>query len=129
MARKGGRVDAGWFLIALAADEDFDNRIVRGVLRDEPYADILRVQDVGLSGAGDPDVLEWAAMEGRVLFSHDANTMTFYAYQRTIKGHYMPGLWVVPRDLPLGRVIHDVLLIATFSNKGEYEGQVRYLPL
>ena len=126
---KAQRTDAGRFLIPLAADEDFDNRIVRGVLRDEPDIDMVRVQDVGLSGADDPDVLEWAAMEGRVLFSHDANTMTDHANQRLVKGYPMPGLWIVRRNLPLGDVIADVCIIATLSEEGEYEGQVRYLPL
>ena len=49
------------------ADEDFDNDIVRGMLRRLPNLDIVRAQDVGLSGALDPRVLEWAAQEGRVL--------------------------------------------------------------
>jgi hypothetical protein len=40
-------------------DEDFDNDILRGVLRRRPTVDIVRVQDVGLSGAADPAVLEW----------------------------------------------------------------------
>jgi predicted nuclease of predicted toxin-antitoxin system len=55
----------------LAADENFNNDIGRGLLRRRPDLDILRVQEVGLSGADDPTVLEWAAREGRVLFSHD----------------------------------------------------------
>lgn len=99
------------------------------MLREEPELDVIRVQDAGLSGHDDPDVLQWATSEGRVLFSHDANTMTHHAYQRILKGQSMPGLWVVKRDLPLGDVITDVCLIATLSEKGEYEGQVRYLPL
>jgi hypothetical protein len=37
-------------VILLAADEDFDNRVVRGVLRREPDVNLLRVQDAGLSG-------------------------------------------------------------------------------
>lgn len=41
----------------------------------------------------------------------------------------MPGLWVVPRGLPLGEVIADVRLIAILSEAGEYEGRVEYLPL
>lgn len=110
-------------------DEDLDNRIVRGVLRDEPRADIVRVQDAGLSGYDDPDVLQWAATEGRVLFSHDVNTMTHHAYQRILKGLFMPGLWVVRRRLSLGRVIADVCDIAALSEEGEYEGRVMYLPL
>ncbi len=116
-------------MIPLAADEDFDNRVLRSVLREEPDVDIIRVQDAGLSGHDDPEVLEWAASEGRVLFSHDANTMTYHAYQRIKEGLPMPGLWIVPRRLPLGDVIDEVLIIATLSEEGEYEGLVRYLPL
>ncbi len=87
------------------------------------------MQDAGLSGYDDPDVLHWAAVEGRVLFTHDANTMTYHAIQRIQKGQSMPGLWVVLRRLPLGRVIADVCDIAALSEEGEYEGQVMYLPL
>lgn len=38
------------------ADENFNNQIVRGVLRQSPDVDIVRVQDVGLSGVDDPTV-------------------------------------------------------------------------
>lgn len=44
-------------MLWLLADENFDNDIVRGVLRRVVHADVLRVQDVGLAGAEDPDVL------------------------------------------------------------------------
>ena len=36
------------------ADENFDNRIVRGLLRRQPDLDILRVQDLEIAGADDP---------------------------------------------------------------------------
>ena len=58
-------------VLRFLADEDFDNDIVRGMLRRLSRMDIVRVQDVGLSGALDPRVLEWAAREGRVLLTHD----------------------------------------------------------
>jgi hypothetical protein len=41
-------------MLRLAADENFNNDILRGVLRRKADADIVRVQDVGLSGADDP---------------------------------------------------------------------------
>jgi predicted nuclease of predicted toxin-antitoxin system len=66
-------------MIRLAADENFNNDIVRGVMRRNPDVDIVRVQDAGLSGADDPTVLEWAAQEGRVLLTNDVATMTKYA--------------------------------------------------
>lgn len=52
------------------ADENFNNQIVRGVLRQSPDIDIVRVQDVDLSGADDPTVLAWAAQERRIVLTH-----------------------------------------------------------
>lgn len=66
-------------MLRFAADENFNNDIVRGVMRRNPDVDIVRVQDAGLSGADDPTVLEWAAQEGRVLLTNDVATMTKYA--------------------------------------------------
>ena len=37
-------------MLRLAADENFNGNIVRGLLRRNPKLDIVRVQDVGLSG-------------------------------------------------------------------------------
>ena len=41
----------------------------------------------------------------------------------------MPGVFEVARDAAIGSVIEDLLLIAQCSVEGEWEGQVRYLPL
>ncbi len=116
-------------MIRLAADEDFNNNIVRGLLRRKPDLDIVRIQDVGLSGADDPAVLEWCAREGRVLLTHDVSTMTRHAYARVDAGQSMPGVFEVHQTLSIGRVIEDILLLAECSLEGEWEGQVRYLPL
>ena len=64
----------------LAADENFNNDIVRGLLRRRPDVDIVRIQDTAMYGREDPAVLEWCAQEGRVLLTHDVNTITHYAY-------------------------------------------------
>ena len=111
------------------ADENFNNDIVRGLIRRKTDLDIVRVQDVGLSGADDPTVLEWAAKEGRILLTHDVSTITHYAYERISAAKAMPGVFEVSRELPLGAVIEDILLLADYSIDGEWEGQVRYLPL
>jgi hypothetical protein len=116
-------------MLLLAADENLNNDIIRGVLRVNPKIDITRLQDSGLRGADDPAVLEWAAAEGRVLLTHDVATMTRSAYERVEAGRRMPGLFEVGTDVPLARVIQDVLLLAECSIDGEWEGQVRYLPL
>ncbi len=116
-------------MLRLAADENFNNDIVRGLLRRKPNLDIVRIQDVGLSAADDPTMLEWAAQEGRVLLTHDVTTITYHAHERVRTGKRMPGVFEVSRKAPIGVAIEDILLIAECSLEGEWEGQVRYLPL
>jgi hypothetical protein len=41
----------------------------------------------------------------------------------------MPGVFEIPTGVPVGRAIEDLLLVAELSVEGEWEGQVRYLPL
>ena len=96
-------------MLRFAVDEDFDNRIVRGLMRLLPTVDIVRVQDIGLLGKRDPEVLEWAANESRVLLTHDATTMTKHAYARVESGRQMPGLFEVGQDLPIGEAIGDLI--------------------
>ena len=116
-------------MLQLVADENFNNNIVRGVLRQKPDADIIRVQDVGLSGADDPNVLAWAAQQGRVLLTHDVSTITKYAYERIEAGQEMPGVFEVSRTIPIGPVIEDIVLLLECSLAGEWAGQIIYLPL
>lgn len=110
-------------------DEDFDNDIVRGVLRRSPGLDLVRVQDVDLSGSEDPVILDWAARENRIVLSHDVSTMTKFAGDRVSQGLAMPGLFAVSQSLPIGKAIEEILILAECSVEGEWEGQVRYLPL
>jgi hypothetical protein len=116
-------------MLRFAADENFNGDIVRGLSRRDPELDIVRLQDVGFSGADDPTVLEWAAQEGRVLLTHDVSTITHYAYERVRAGKSMPGVFEVGHTVSIGRAIDDILLLAKCSLDGEWEGQVRYLPL
>jgi Domain of unknown function (DUF5615) len=116
-------------MLRLAADENFNNDVVRGVCRRSPSVDIVRVQDEGLSGADDPTIFEWASKASRVLLTHDVSTMTRYAYDRVRESKPMPGVFEVGRDVPVGTAIEEILLLAECSRQGEWEGQVRYLPL
>lgn len=114
-------------MLRLAADENFNGDIVRGLRRRRPDLDIVRVQDAGLSGADDPSVLEWAAREGRVLITHDISTLANYAFERVAAGLTMVSSQCT-RLRQLG-AIDDLLLLAEGSDDREWEGQVRFLPL
>ncbi len=115
-------------VLRLLADENFNGRIVRGVWRRNPRIDLVRVQDVGLTGADDPTVLAWAN-EGRVLLTHDQRTIPKYAYERVASGLSMPGVFVGDIDLNTQQAIEDLLLLAECSDAQEWQEQIRYLPL
>lgn len=115
-------------MLKFLADENFDNTIVRGLFRRNLKLDIVRVQDVGLSGKDDPTVLEWAAQEGRILLTHDVATITRYAYDRVRQNQPMPGVIEISTDAPIGRVIEDILVLVECSQEAELEGQIQYLP-
>lgn len=116
-------------MFLLAADENFNNDILRGLLRRDPTLDIVRIQDVGVTHAPDPIVLEWAAQENRVLLTHDLNTITKFAYERIVAGKRMPGVIEVNRSVPISVAIEDILLLAVTSSSGDWKGQIIYLPL
>ena len=116
-------------MLRLAADENFNADIVRGLLRRNPKLDIVRVQDVGLSGADDPSVLHWAADQGRVIVTHDISTLAKHAFARVAANQPMPGVFEVRSVAPVGQTIEDLILLAECSFDGKWEGQVRYLPL
>ena len=90
---------------------------------------MVRVRDVGLSGADDLEVLAWAAHEGRVLLTHEQAPVPKYAYERIEAGLPMPGVFVGDTDLSVQQAIDDLLLLVECSQEHEWTGQVRYLPL
>jgi hypothetical protein len=115
-------------MLRLATDEDFNNRILRGLLRRRPDLDIVRVQDAGLTGRGDAEMLEWAAQESRVLLTHDVTTMKRYVDERVAAGLHMLGVFEVSQQTPIAQAIEDIILLAECSLEDEWEGQIRFLP-
>jgi hypothetical protein len=111
-----------------AADENFNNDILRGVLRRHPDLDIVRIQDTEVYEADDPLVLEWAAKEGRILLTHDTRTMPDFAYARVHESKPLPGVFVVNDQAPFGQIIDDLLLVMGASEAGEWKNRVIYLP-
>ena len=104
-------------------------RLLGGVRRRLPGAQFITPRDAGLKRAPDPEVLEWAASERCILLTHNVATVTKYACDRVRDGLPMPGVFEVGHQVPLAEAIEDIVLIITCGREGEWEGQVRYLPL
>jgi hypothetical protein len=116
-------------VLKLASDENFDGDILRGLYRRRPELDVVRVQDVGLSATSDPDILAWAAVEGRILLTHDRDTMPHFAYQRVKAGQAMPGVFLVSDQMPIGQAIDELLLAVDCLTPEECKDYVRFFPL
>jgi len=61
--------------IRFQADNDLRFAIVKAVQRREHAIDFASAHESGLDGLSDPDLLDRAATESRVLVSHDLRTM------------------------------------------------------
>jgi hypothetical protein len=116
-------------MLRILIDQDFDQDILRGLIRRVPDLDAVTAHEVGHSAAPDPQLLAWAADEDRVLFTHDRKTMPGHAADRVAAGRKMPGTIIVPRRLPISQAIDEIEVIVTCSLPGEWENTVRYLPL
>jgi len=116
-------------MIRFLLDENFNGKIVRGLRARQADVDMIRVQDTEISGADDPTVLEWAAKEGRILLTHDLDTMTKYANDRIEQGLPLAGVIFVRDTLPIAKVIDDLLTVLVASEAGEWENRTDFLPL
>jgi uncharacterized protein with PIN domain len=116
-------------MIRFLLDENFNGKIARGLRAHKPDVDMIRVQDTELYQAADPDVLEWAAREGRILLTHDLDSMTRYANERLQAGLPLAGAIFVRDTLPVGKVIEDLLTILGASEAHDWKDRTDFLPL
>jgi hypothetical protein len=115
--------------LRLVSDKNANGNIVRGVRRHAPHPDLVRVEDIGMDRTPDPDLLDWAAGEGRVLITNDRQTMTAFAYDRVRAWQPMPSLLVLRRTGDVGQAITDIILVAECYHEDEMSGQVMWIPL
>jgi hypothetical protein len=115
-------------MISLLADHNFREPIVRGLLLRLPGLDVVTARSAGLAGAPDPDVLAWAAVNGRVVLTHDRQTMAGFAYARVAAGESMTGLIVAGSRATNRRVIDDLELICVATTAAEWVNRVEFIP-
>ena len=116
-------------MLKLVSDENFNGDILRGLYRQLPALDVVHVQDIGLSAAPDPDILARAAVEGRILLTHDRDTLPHCAYARVRAGEAMPGVFLVSDLMPIGQAIEEILLAAECLTPEECKDFVRFFPM
>ena len=116
-------------MLRLLIDQDLDHAILRGLLLRVPNPDVITAQQVGLSDASDPELLEWAAQQERIIVTHDRRTMPYHASSRIARAEKVAGVIVVSRQLPISQVINELEIIVLCSDMIEWENIVKHLPL
>lgn len=114
-------------------DADLPRALFTGLRREDPGIDVVRVQQVGLREASDPEILALAASEERIVVTKDKATMRDSAGQRMKQGERMSGLLVVRpsylRGLSgLGPVIAELCRVNASSDASDWENVIRFIP-
>ena len=116
-------------MLPLLIDENFDQRILRGLRLRVPSLDYVVVQETALRGLQDPPLLRKAAEWHRVVVTHDLKTLPKHAYARVATGEPIPGIIAVPQELPIGQAIEHLHIVVECCGEHELDNQVLYLPL
>jgi len=114
--------------VRFQADADLNEDIVTGVLRRAPAIDFQTAKEAGLYGLADQDVLALAALESRILVSHDRRTMPGH-FAEFITASRSPGLLIVSQHQELSCVIEEVILIWAASESEEWVDRITTIPL
>jgi len=108
-------------------DEHVPSAITNG-LRDRGF-DVRTVQDDGLLGANDTDLLDRATELGRVMFTRDTDFLE-EANRRQRQGTESSGVvYAHQLRVPIGQCISELELLATVCDPDEMVNRVEYLPL
>jgi predicted nuclease of predicted toxin-antitoxin system len=114
--------------VRFVVDHNFHEPLLAGALRRDPTLSVTRARDVSLDMAEDPELLEWAAQNKRVVLSHDVQTLEGFAYERVKKGLTMPGVVEITLKGTYADLIEDILIVASCDDS-ELENRVIHILL
>ncbi|GAB4515957.1 MAG: hypothetical protein OHK0046_20270 [Anaerolineae bacterium] len=110
------------------ADENFNGKLLSGLRQRMPDVDIIYTQDTPMYQSGDPQLLAWAAQEGRIVLTHDVQTLIGFAYDRVKNGLPMPRVIEVENEMPIGAALEQLAVMIGASTSEDFIDQVRYIP-
>ena len=109
------------------ADEDFNAKIIAGLLRRERAIDFQTAKAANLYGLSDPEVLTTAQRDGRIVVSHDCDTMPAH-FERFCSISPSPGMWIVSDKIGIGQVIEELPIVGAASEAEEWVDRMGFLP-
>jgi hypothetical protein len=113
--------------IRFQADADLRQPIITGLKRRELALDFRTAQEANLAGLDDPTVLGMAADEGRLLVSHDVNTMPEH-FARFIETQTSSGVILISPQLSYRDAIEGLLRVWITTEAEDWQNVLSFLP-
>jgi hypothetical protein len=107
--------------IRYQADHDLRKAIIRGTIRRNPQIDFRSAP------TPDFEVLALAARDGRILVSHDFQTMPVL-FRRFTESQPSPGVLLISQDLPVSRAIESLVFIWEVTAPEEWQNRLFLIP-
>lgn len=90
--------------IRFQADADFNQNVVRALLRRQPAIEFQTAEAAGLRGLTDLEVLAIAQRERRILVSHDRRTMPKH-FANFLTVQHSAGVFILSQYLPISQAV------------------------
>lgn len=113
--------------VALYMDQHVPRAITTGLrLRG---VDVLTAQEDGASLFSDPELLDRAAVLGRVLFTQDSDLLAEAARRQQAGIPFNGVIYAHQLRVSIGGCIHDLETVARVARPEDMAGRVEFLPL
>lgn len=115
--------------IRFQADNDLRKAIVDATLRREPGIDFQSAQQAQLDHLSDDEVLRLAALEARMLVTHDKRSMSANLQAFVAAGGVSPGvLVVIPQNARIADVVETLILIWADDHPDDWTNLIAKIP-
>ena len=112
-------------MIRLYADENVDDRIIRGLRRQR--ADVVTVVEAGMTGKPDSEQLTRATVDGRVLLTSDQDFLDLHRrWMREGKAH-AGIIYYSQFQVSVGACIRGVKLVLDLLSHEEMKNQLEFI--
>lgn len=111
-------------------DEDVTHTLVAALRAQDATIDIVCVGETNGPSKGtlDPELLEIAENEGRMLVSDDRSTMPLHLFDHFGKGRHTHGVALLRKGFALARYVYEIMVIYLASSADEWVDRTTYLP-
>jgi predicted nuclease of predicted toxin-antitoxin system len=116
-------------MIRFLADASLNDAIVTGCWRREPAIDFLSANAANLEGIPDPEILDIAARQDRILVTSDFKTMPGHFADFLLAGGSSPGVFLVKQRTAVVDVIDALVLNWAATDAGEWRDRIVEIPL